>query len=71
MVQSKYVEAIGIIEELLRIKKINFGINSKEVRKKYLSKPLFVMIIVHQIVQAVVRDLQHFGRLLSEEGRHQ
>jgi hypothetical protein len=26
------VEAIGILEELLRIKKINFGINSKEVR---------------------------------------
>jgi hypothetical protein len=31
--QSKYVEAIGILEELLRIKKINFGINSKDVRK--------------------------------------
>ena len=28
--ESKYVESIGILEELLRVKKINFGINSKE-----------------------------------------
>ncbi len=36
--QSKYVEAIGILEELLRIKKINFGINSKEVRNSCKAK---------------------------------
>ena len=29
------MEAIGILEELLRIKKINFGINSKEVRNRF------------------------------------
>jgi hypothetical protein len=29
--KSKYVEAIGILEEILRIKKVHFGINSKEV----------------------------------------
>ena len=28
--QSKYVEAIGIIEELLKIKKVNYGTASKE-----------------------------------------
>jgi hypothetical protein len=39
--QSKYVEAIGILEELLRIKKINFGINSKDVRNKRFSSTFF------------------------------
>ena len=27
--ESKYIEAIGVLEELLKIKKINFGSNSK------------------------------------------
>ena len=27
--ESKYIEAIGVLEELLKIKKINFGTNSK------------------------------------------
>ena len=39
MFQSKYVEAIGILEEILRIKKVHFGINSKEVRA-------FVIVII-------------------------
>ena len=28
--QSKYVEAIGILEELLKVKKVHFGTTSKE-----------------------------------------
>jgi tetratricopeptide (TPR) repeat protein len=28
--QSKYVEAIGILEELLKVKKVHFGTNSRE-----------------------------------------
>ena len=28
--ESKYIEAIGVLEELLKIKKMNFGTNSKE-----------------------------------------
>lgn len=31
--ESKYIEAIGILEELLKIKKANFGTNSKEFTK--------------------------------------
>ena len=27
--ESKYIEAIGVLEELLKIKKMNFGTNSK------------------------------------------
>ncbi len=64
--QSKYVEAIGILEELLRIKKINFGINSKDVRKNNFYQ-LF-SIIVHEILQATMRNLQYFSSLLLEEG---
>ena len=45
------MEAIGILEELLRIKKINFGINSKEVRNKLLRHKV---VIVYQIMQTVV-----------------
>ena len=30
LVQSKYVEAIGILEELLKIKKVHFGTTSRE-----------------------------------------
>jgi hypothetical protein len=46
------VEAIGILEELLRIKKINFGINSKEVRNKGLRSNN--VLIVYQIMQTVM-----------------
>ena len=28
--ESKYIEAIGVLEELLKIKKMNFGTNSRE-----------------------------------------
>ena len=28
--ESKYIEAIGVLEELLKVKKLNFGTNSKE-----------------------------------------
>jgi len=28
--ESKYIEAIGVLEELLKIKKIKFGTNSRE-----------------------------------------
>lgn len=28
--ESKYIEAIGVLEELLKIKKMNFGTNSKQ-----------------------------------------
>ena len=45
------MEAIGILEELLRIKKINFGINSKEVRNKLSNH---YVVIVYQIMQTVV-----------------
>ena len=31
--ESKYIEAIGVLEELLKIKKINFGTNSKPFTK--------------------------------------
>ena len=31
--ESKYIEAIGVLEELLKIKKINFGTNSKQFTK--------------------------------------
>lgn len=31
--ESKYVEAIGVLEELIHIKKVNFGTNSKEFTK--------------------------------------
>ena len=31
--ESKYVEAIGILEELLKIKKTHFGTNSREFTK--------------------------------------
>ncbi len=31
LLQSKYVEAISTLEELLKIKKVNFGTTSKEV----------------------------------------
>lgn len=27
--ESKYIEAIGVLEELLKIKKLNFGTNSR------------------------------------------
>jgi len=64
--QSKYVEAIGILEELLRIKKINFGINSKDVRKNNFHQ--LSSIIVHEILQATMRNLQYFSSLLLEEG---
>ena len=28
--ESKYIEAIGVLEELLKVKKLNFGTNSRE-----------------------------------------
>lgn len=28
--ESKYIEAIGVLEELLKIKKLNFGTNSRQ-----------------------------------------
>ena len=28
--ESKYIEAIGVLEELLKVKKVNFGTNSRE-----------------------------------------
>ena len=31
--ESKYIEAIGVLEELLKIKKLNFGTNSKQFTK--------------------------------------
>jgi hypothetical protein len=31
--ESKYIEAIGVLEELLKIKKMNFGTNSKQFTK--------------------------------------
>ena len=31
--ESKYIEAIGVLEELLKIKKINFGSNSRQFTK--------------------------------------
>ena len=31
--ESKYIEAIGVLEELLKIKKIKFGTNSKQFTK--------------------------------------
>jgi hypothetical protein len=31
--ESKYIEAIGVLEELLKIKKINFGTNSRQFTK--------------------------------------
>ena len=31
--ESKYIEAIGVLEELLKIKKMNFGTNSRQFTK--------------------------------------
>jgi hypothetical protein len=31
--ESKYIEAIGVLEELLKIKKMSFGTNSKQFTK--------------------------------------
>jgi hypothetical protein len=31
--ESKYIEAIGVLEELLKIKKLNFGTNSRQFTK--------------------------------------
>jgi hypothetical protein len=31
--ESKYIEAIGVLEELLKIKKIKFGTNSRQFTK--------------------------------------
>ena len=31
--ESKYIEAIGVLEELLKIKKVNFGTNSRQFTK--------------------------------------
>lgn len=66
--QSKYVEAIGILEELLKIKKMHFGTNSKEVIAITI---LTFLVLVYKIMQTTLRDMQHIGCVLPEERRCQ
>ena len=56
------MEAIGVLEELLKIKKANFGTNSREVTIKCV-----FILIVHEIMQTAMWNMQHTSSLLSEE----
>ena len=65
------MEAIGVLEELLKIKKMHFGTNSREVRAFYDNVWILTSPLVYSFMQITLRNMQHPCSVLFEEGGHQ